>query len=142
MLNPPVPLGGNIISIDIYVDEIPIERKSVFVATNEDMVNAGAITEDRPLSFKPYQSARFLVILEGGLKEGQKHAITIMSKMHGFEQVVIPFRFEDTISRRHGTVILEGTGQNVLASGEDATNFGNFNAPLILSGKKAYVVCS
>jgi glycogen debranching enzyme len=142
LLNPPVPLGGNIISIDIYVDEIPIERKSVFVATNEDMVNAGAITEDRPLSFKPYQSARFLVILEGGLKEGQKHAMTIMSKMHGFEQVVIPFRFEDTISRRHGTVILEGTGQNVLASGEDATNFGNFNAPLILSGKKAYVVCS
>ncbi|MGI0037855.1 MAG: amylo-alpha-1,6-glucosidase [Nitrososphaera sp.] len=135
-------MGGNIVSIDIYVDEIPIARKNIFVATNEDMVNAGAISDDRPLSFKPYQSARFLVIQEGGLKEGQKHAITVMSKMHGFEQVVIPFRIEDTISRRHGIVILEGTGQNILSTGEDSTNFSNFNAPLVLSGRKAYVVCS
>ena len=142
LLNPPVPLGGNIVSIDIYVDEIPIGRKNIFVATNDDMVNAGAISDDRPLSFKPYQSARFLVILEGGLKEGQKHAITVMSKMHGFEQVVIPFRFEDKISRRRGSVVLEGAGQNILPGGEDSTNFGNFNGPLVLSGRKAYVVCS
>jgi glycogen debranching enzyme len=142
LLNPPVPLGGNIVSIDIYVDEIPIERKNIFVATNDDMVNAGAISDDRPLSFKPYQSARFLVILEQPLKEGQKHAITVMSKMQGFEQVVIPFRFEDKVSRRRGSVVLEGGGQSTPLSGEDSTNFGNFNGPLVLSGRKAYVVCS
>ena len=24
LLNPPVPLGGNIVSLDIYVDELPV----------------------------------------------------------------------------------------------------------------------
>jgi hypothetical protein len=40
LLNPPVPLGGNIVSLDIYVNEIPIPKKSIFIATSEDVVNA------------------------------------------------------------------------------------------------------
>ena len=30
LLNPPVPLGGNIVSLDIYVDEIPVPKKISF----------------------------------------------------------------------------------------------------------------
>jgi hypothetical protein len=142
LLNPPVPLGGNVVSIDIYVDEIPVAKKNVYVATSEDMVNAAVIADERALSFKPYQSARFLVITENSLDETRKHSIVIMSKMQGFEQVVMPFRFEDKVSTRLGHVIVEGPEYNVLPSGVDATNFGNFSAPLVLSGKKAYVVCS
>ncbi len=117
-------------------------KKSTFVATNEDMVNASAISEDRPLSFKPYQSARFLVITEGGLADTEKHTVAVISRVQGFEQVVIPFRFVDKISRRRGSVILEGSGHESFLGGEEATNFRNFNAPLVLSGRKAYVVCS
>ncbi|HEY5630647.1 MAG TPA: hypothetical protein VIR31_00825, partial [Nitrososphaeraceae archaeon] len=61
LLNPPVPLGGNIVSLDIYVDEIPIPKKSIFIATSEDVVNAALLSEDRPIPFKPFQSARFLI---------------------------------------------------------------------------------
>lgn len=137
-----MPFGGNIVSIDIYVDEIPLPRKNIFVATNEDTANAAAITDNRPLSFKPYQSARFLVLKDGGLEESTRHEITVISKLQGFEQVVVPFRFDDRISRRRGSVILEGNGQELLPSGDDATNFGNFSAPLVLCGRKAYVVCA
>ncbi|HKU50126.1 MAG TPA: amylo-alpha-1,6-glucosidase [Nitrososphaera sp.] len=137
-----MPLGGNITSIDIFVDDIPVPRKDTYIATSEDMVNATALSEDRPLSFKPYQSARFLVIKEGGLDEARNHAITVISKMQGFEQVVIPFRFSDRVSRRRGSIVFEGTRHDHLPRGEDATNFGNYRAPLVLSGRKAYVVCS
>lgn len=136
-----MPLGGNVVSIDVFVDEIPMPRTTTFVVTNEDMVNAGAVSADRPLSFKPFQSARFLVIKEGGLEESKKHTLTIMSKMQGFEQVVIPFRFEDKVGRRRGHIILEEDGLGVQSS-DEATRFSNFNSPLVLSGKKAYVVCS
>ena len=30
LLNPPVPLGGNIVSLDIYIDEIPIPKRVYF----------------------------------------------------------------------------------------------------------------
>ncbi len=69
LLNPPVPLGGNIIALDIYVDAFPLPNKSVFVATPDDVVNAAALSESRPVPFNPFQSARFLVMKEGGLDE-------------------------------------------------------------------------
>lgn len=141
LMNPPVPLGGNIVSIDVYVDEIPQQRGATYVATNEDMVSAEVVSDDRPLSFRPFQTARFLVIRDGGLDETKRHTIAIMSKMQGFEQVVIPFRFSDNITRRRGLVIIEGNGHDT-APGDEATNFENFNSPLVLSGKKAYVICS
>ncbi len=142
LLNPPVPLGGNIVSIDLYVDEIPMPKKSTFVATNEDMVSAVSISEDRPLSFKPYQSARFLAIKEGGLDETRRHSITIMSKMQGFEQVVIPFRFADRPSSHRRNVLLDDDSPDVFPTGSQPTSFSNFSSPLVLSGRKAYVVCS
>ncbi len=40
LLNPPVPLGGNIVSLDIYVDEIPVQRNAIFIATSDEVVNA------------------------------------------------------------------------------------------------------
>lgn len=140
-MNPPVPLGGNIVSIDIYVDEIPMPRNVIFVATNEDMVSAAAVTDERPLAFKPYQSARFLILKEKGLDENKRHTLSIMSKLQGFEQVVIPFRFSDKVTRRQGVVILDSSLHEALQT-DDATNFRNFNTPLVLSGRKAYVVCS
>src|SRR5438876_510796 len=73
LLNPPVPLGGNIVSLDIYVDEIPVPKKSIFIATSEDVVNAATLSEDRPIPFKPFQSARFLIIKDDGLKEQTRH---------------------------------------------------------------------
>jgi len=144
LLNPPVPLGGNIIALDIYVDEFPVPKKSVFVATPDDVVNAAALSESQPIPFKPFQSARFLVIKEGGLDDKKKHKIVVVSKMEGFEQILIPFTFVDSVGYRSGRIIIPETAQNPEspAAGEDGMVFQNFAAPLVLSGKKAYVVCS
>src|ERR687889_2673381 len=98
LLNPPVPLGGNIISLDIYVDDLPVQRNSIFIATSDEVVNVAMLSENRPISFKPYQSARFLVIKDAGLDDNIKHKIVIMSKLEGFEEITIPFTFTDYIS--------------------------------------------
>src|SRR3712207_8748594 len=73
LLNPPVPLGGNIVSLDIFVDELPVQRNSIFLATSDEVVNVATLSESRPIAFKPYQSARFLIIKEGGLDDKVKH---------------------------------------------------------------------
>ncbi len=144
LLNPPVPLGGNIIALDVYVDEFPVPKKSVFVATPDDVVNAATLSESRPAPFKPFQSARFLVMKEGGLDEKKRHKIVILSKMEGFEQIMIPFTFTDRAGYRSGRIFLPETAQSPEspAPGEDGMVFQNFTAPLVLSGKKAHIVCS
>jgi glycogen debranching enzyme len=144
LLNPPVPLGGNIISLDVYVDEFPVPKTSVFIATSEDVVNAATLSENRPIPFKPFQCARFLVIKEGGLDK-KRHKIVIVSKMEGFEQIMIPFTFMDYAGRQSGEVFvpeLPSDDESTTESGENATIFKNFTTPLVLSGKKAYIVCS
>lgn len=144
LLNPPVPLGGNIVSVDVYVDEIPVPKKSIFIATSEHVVNAATLSEDRPIPFKPFQSARFLIIKDGGLEEQRKHRIVILSKLEGFEQIIIPFTFNDCISNRRERIFIPS---NIIDDSESNTSnedtiFKNFTNPLILSGKKAYIVCS
>ncbi len=144
LLNPPVPLGGNIVSLDIYVDEIPVPKKSIFIATSEDVVNAATLSEDRPIPFKPFQSARFLIIKDDGLEEQSKHKIVILSKLEGFEQIIIPFTFNDYISNRRERIFIPSNmidDSDSNTSSED-TIFKNFTSPLILSGKQAYIVCS
>jgi len=144
LLNPPVPLGGNIVSLDIYVDEIPVPKKSIFIATSEDVVNAATLSEDRPIPFKPFQSARFLIIKDGGLEEQSKHKIVILSKLEGFEQIIIPFTFNDYLSNRKERIFIPSNmmdDSESITSNED-TIFKNFTTPLILSGKQAYIVCS
>jgi GH15 family glucan-1,4-alpha-glucosidase len=144
LLNPPVPLGGNIIALDVYVDEFPVPKKSVYIATPDDVVNAATLSESQPIPFKPFQSARFLVMKEEGLDDKKKHKIVVLSKMEGFEQILIPFTFSDYAGYRSGRIIIPQTAQSPEspAPGEDGTVFQNFVAPLVLSGKKAYVVCS
>lgn len=143
LLNPPVPLGGNIVGMDIYVDELPIQKKSILIATSDDVVNAALLTESRPISFKPFQSARFLI--SGiDLVEGKRHKIVILSKLEGFEQIIIPFTFSDTVRNKKERVVIPTNiidESNIFSSGED-TIFTNFTGPLILSGRKAYIVCS
>src|SRR5919204_3315145 len=144
LLNPPVPLGGNIVSLDIYVDEIPVSKKSIYIATSEDVVNASILSEDRPISFKPFQSARFLVINEAALKEESKHKIVILSKLEGFEQIIIPFEFSDYVDNQKERIFIPSNfidDHQSIDTLED-TIFKNFTVPLILSGKKAYIVCS
>src|SRR5918912_3987138 len=143
LLNPPIPLGGNIISLDIYIDEIPVSKKSIFVATSEDIVNASILSESRPISFKPFQSARFLVI-SGFLEEGKKHKIVILSKLEGFEQIIVPFTFSDRVAVQTERIFIPS---NLIDDDRSATTledtiFKNFTIPLTLSGKKAYIVCS
>src|ERR671918_586004 len=142
LINPPVPLGGNIVSLDIYVDELPLSKKSIQIATSDTIVNAAALSESQPLQFKPFQSARFLVI--GVELETQKiHKITIMSKLEGFEQIIIPFTFVDYASNKKEKVIISSNLPEESDSqvyGE--TMFMNFASPLVLSGRKAYIVCS
>src|SRR6476620_5323769 len=144
LLNPPIPLGGNIVSLDIYVDEIPVSKKSIFVATSEDIVNVAILSEGRPISFKPFQSARFLVIRGGSLEEGKKHKIVILSKLEGFEQIIIPFTFIDYIRNRRERIFIPSslTDDDQSSISLEDTIFKNFTIPLILSGKKAYIVCS
>ncbi|TLX86895.1 MAG: hypothetical protein E6K97_10055 [Thaumarchaeota archaeon] len=142
LINPPVPLGGNIVSLDIYVDELPMSKKSIQIATSDTIVNASALSETRPIQFKPFQSARFLVIgVE--LDNQKKHKITIMSKLEGFEQIIIPFTLVDYTSNRKEKVIISSNLPEESDSqvyGE--TMFMNFASPLVLSGRKAYIVCS
>jgi glycogen debranching enzyme len=143
LLNPPIPLGGNIISLDIYIDEIPVLKKSIFVATSDDIVNASILSESRPISFKPFQSARFLVI-RGSLEEGTKHKIVILSKLEGFEQIIIPFTFSDHVAVQTERIFIPSNlidDDHSNTTRED-TIFKNFTIPLTLSGKKAYIVCS
>src|SRR5918912_1673563 len=144
LLNPPIPLGGNIVSLDIYVDEIPVSKKSIFVATSDDIVNAAILSEGRPISFKPFQSARFLVIRGGDLEEGKKHKIVILSKLEGFEQIIIPFTFIDYIGNQKERIFIPSslTYDDQSSISLEDTIFKNFTIPLILSGKKAYIVCS
>src|SRR6187200_953281 len=107
LLNPPVPLGGNIVSLDIYIDEIPVSKKSIYIATSEDVVNSSILSEDRPISFKPFQSARFLIINEGPLEVKSKHKVVILSKLEGFEQIIIPFTFSDYVKiKEKGSLFL------------------------------------
>jgi glycogen debranching enzyme len=147
LLNPPVPLGGNVVSLDIYVDEIPVPKKSIFIATSEDIINASSLSEDRPIAFKPFQSARFLILKEGTL-EKRKHKVSILSKLEGFEQIIIPFTFTDHVARQTERVfisssnIIEEDPYATTTSTNEATIFKNFTNPLVLSGKKAYIVCS
>jgi hypothetical protein len=142
LINPPVPLGGNIVSLDIYVDELPISKKSIQIATSDTIVNASALSESQPIQFKPFQSARFLVIgME--LETQKKHKITIMSKLEGFEQIIIPFTFVDYTSNKKEKVIISSNlpeESDTQVYGE--TMFMNFASPLVLSGRKAYIVCS
>jgi glycogen debranching enzyme len=145
LLNPPVPLGGNIVSLDIFVDDLPVQRNSIFIATSDEVVNVATLTDSRPISFKPYQSARFLIIKDGGLEENVKHKILIMSKLEGFEEITIPFTFSDYVSGYqkdsiHITPDSLADNDSEFTSGD--TMFKNFTSPLVLSGKKAYIVCS
>jgi hypothetical protein len=145
LLNPPVPLGGNIVSLDIYVDELPVQRKSIFIATSDEVVNVATLSENRPISFKPYQSARFLVIKDGGLEDNVKHKIRIMSKLEGFEEITIPFTFTDYISgykKDSIHITPDSMAYTDFAVTRGDTMFKNFTIPLVLSGKKAYIVCS
>lgn len=147
LLNPPVPLGGNVVSLDIYVDEIPVSKKSIFIATPEDIINASSLSEDRPIAFKPFQSARFL-ILKDGVLEKRKHKVVILSKLEGFEQIIIPFTFTDHVAGQIEKVfisssnMIEDDSYAVTSSTNEDTIFKNFTTPLVLSGKKAYIVCS
>lgn len=173
LLNPPVPLGGNVISVDIEIDNLPVPRKSIFVSTSELVINASILSENRPIPFKPFQSARFLVVLDGKeeqlllaplLNGKKKHKIVIMSRLEGFEEIRIPFTFTDYISGHEKERIIipspedngnnNNNNSNTLLSypeeeepnddlnGGGTIIFKNFTAPLILSGKKAYIVCS
>lgn len=144
LLNPPVPLGGNIVSLDIYIDEIPIPKKAIFIATSEDVVNASILSETRPIPFKPFQSARFLIIKEDIVSSKRKHKVVILSKLEGFEQIIVPFTFSDYIGEQREKIFIPS---NLVDDPESSTNnedtiFKNFTTPLILSGKKAYIVCS
>lgn len=140
LLNPPVPLGGNVVSLDVFVDELPVQKSTVFVATQENIVNASALSESRPLSFKPFQNARFLVVSDSWLGRG-RHTITLVSKMEGFEQIAIPFTFSDTAGKHPERIVLPSTLSVDVPSISDSV-FRNFATPLALSGKKAYIVCS
>ena len=145
LLNPPVPLGGNVVSFDIYVDELPVQRKDIFIATSDEVVNAAALSENRPIAFKPYQSARFLVIKDGGLDDNVKHNILIMSKLEGFEEITIPFTFTDYISGyQKDRIYISPDSLSYVDLGVSSGDimFKNFTTPLVLSGKKAYIVCS
>src|SRR5919108_1210443 len=144
LLNPPVPLGGNVVSIDIYVDEIPVSKKSVYIATSDDVINSSKLSEDRPIPFKPYQSARFLVIKEGGLDEKKKHKVIILSKLEGFEQIIIPFTFTDYVGDQRERIFIPSNliDDHQSTTTPEDTIFKNFTIPMTLSGKKAYIVCS
>lgn len=138
LLNPPVPLGGNIVSLDLYVDNIPVQKKNIYVVTGDSLANAALISEERPLGFKPFQNARFLV-MNSSLDKG-KHKLAIMSRMEGFELITIPFTFSDRVALQKEKVVLPIDPLAETESTEDV--FRNFATPLALSGKKAYIVCS
>ena len=127
------------------MDELPVQRNEIFIATSDEVVNVATLSESRPIAFKPYQSARFLVIKDGGLDDNVKHKILIMSKLEGFEEITVPFTFTDHVSgyQKDRIYISPDTlAYSDLSISSVDTMFKNFTTPLVLSGRKAYVVCS
>ena len=73
-----------------------------------------------------------------------RHKVVILSKLEGFEQIIVPFTFSDYIGEQREKIFIPS---NLVDDPESSTNnedtiFKNFTTPLILSGKKAYIVCS
>ena len=79
---------------------------------------------------------------DGGMEEKRKHKVVILRKLQGFEQTMIPFTFNDCMSSRRETIFIpsEILNGDAKSDTEEITIFKNFITPLILSGKKAYIV--
>ena len=127
--NPPVPLAGKVIEMDLFVDGEKVDRRRVFVRINGVIHNLAEISPRNPLTFFPGARSVFMVLLGKGLKSGV-HKIQLRSWLEGFEGVWIPFEFEDEVESEEIKFELRRE------EGAD------FSQPMILSSNRAYAVLS
>ena len=127
--NPPVPMAGNVVKMRLLVDGERVDERRVLIRVGDEIKNLAEISSKNPLTFLPGTRSTFMVLLGKGLEEGV-HRIQIRSWLEGFEEVWIPFEFEDEVESEE--VKLE------LRSEEGA----DFSQPIILSSGRAYAVLS
>ncbi len=127
--NPPVPLAGNVVKMSLLVDGERVDERRIFVKIGDKLRNLAEISPKNPLTFLPGARSTFMILLGRGLEAG-RHRIQIRSWLEGFEEVWIPFEFEDEVESEE--VKLE------LRREEGAS----FSQPIILSSNRAYAVLS
>jgi glycogen debranching enzyme len=125
--NPPIPYGGKVVDLALEVDEVPVAREQVTVATQDAAVSGAALSPDHPILFKPFEGARFLVLHPGGLAAGTKHQVQLVCWLEGFGAASAKFTFSDFVYPGHVPEAL-------------VTEWSN--RPLVLAGRRAYVVAS
>ncbi|MCD6592187.1 MAG: hypothetical protein J7K78_04140, partial [Thaumarchaeota archaeon] len=127
--NPPVPLAGRVVRMALIVDGEPIDERRVLVKIRDEIRNLAEVSPDNPLTYLPGTRSTFVVLLGRGLEEG-RHRIQIRSWLEGFEDVWIPFEFEDEVESEEVKLELRRE------EGED------FTKPMIISSNYAYAVLS
>lgn len=127
--NPPVPMAGKVIRMEIFVDGEPIDNSKVYINIERKLIRVSDISPENPLTFTPGTRSIFMVLLGRGLEEGV-HRIQIRSWLEGFEQVWIPFEFEDEVESEE--VKLELRREEKV----------DFSYPIILSSERGYAVLS
>lgn len=127
--NPPVPMAGKVIGMELLVDGEPVDKNKVFVNVGGMIFRCSDISPRNPLTFLPGTRSIFMVLLGRGLEEGV-HRIQIRSWLEGFEHVWIPFQFEDEVGVEEVRFELRKD------SGAD------FSYPIILSSGVSYAVLS
>mgnify|MGYP000324197180 FL=1 len=127
--NPPVPLAGRVVRMALIVDGEPIDERRVLVKIRDEIRNLAEVSPDNPLTYLPGTRSAFVVLLGRGLEKG-RHRIQIRSWLEGFEDVWIPFEFEDEVESEEVKLELRRE------EGED------FTKPMIISSNYAYAVLS
>ncbi|MCD6421699.1 MAG: hypothetical protein J7L17_04770, partial [Thaumarchaeota archaeon] len=94
--NPPVPLAGNVVKMSLLVDGERVDERRIFVRIGDKLRNLAEISPKNPLTFLPGARSTFMILLGRGLEAG-RHRIQIRSWLEGFEEVWIPFEFEDEV---------------------------------------------
>ena len=94
--NPPVPMAGKVIRMELFIDGEPVDSSKIYINIERKLVRVSDISPENPLTFTPGTRSIFMIFLGRGLEEGV-HRIQIRSWLEGFEQVWIPFEFEDEV---------------------------------------------
>ena len=127
--NPPVPMAGKVIRMELTVDGEAVGGDKVFVNVGGKIFKMSELSPENPLTFLPGMRSIFMVLLGKGLSEGI-HKVQIRSWLEGFEQVWIPFEFEDEVESEEVKLELRR---------EEGVDF---SYPIILSSNIGYAVLS
>ena len=126
--NPPVPLGGKATRIELLVDGKPVDKSKSYIIVDDRTFRLSEVSASNPIVFTPGMHSIFMVITGRGLEEGS-HTILLKSWLEGFEEVWVPFQFEDEVKEEE---------VKIGYSRDEA----DLSYPIILSNGRSYAVLS